>query len=121
MGLLDARESEEPKREEGARMMPPATVGPGFQNVAAVREIKVDRRRLFHRAAMTLAAGQLGVLGSMDARSSKAKPAEAAAIKPGTKKSFGLLKQINAGLLDVGYAEVGPANGPAVIPLHGWP
>jgi pimeloyl-ACP methyl ester carboxylesterase len=102
-------------------MMPPATVGPGFQNVAAVREIKVDRRRLFHRAAMTLAAGQLGVLGSMDARSSKAKPAEAAAIKPGTKKSFGSLKQINAGLLDVGYAEVGPANGPAVIPLHGWP
>jgi len=35
--------------------------------------------------------------------------------------SFGPLKQIDAGLLSVGYAEVGPANGPAVVLLHGWP
>ena len=35
--------------------------------------------------------------------------------------SFGSLKQINAGVLNVGYADVGPANGPAVILLHGWP
>jgi hypothetical protein len=31
------------------------------------------------------------------------------------------LKQIDAGLLNVGYAEVGLTNGPAVILLHGWP
>jgi pimeloyl-ACP methyl ester carboxylesterase len=36
-------------------------------------------------------------------------------------KSFGLLKQIEAGLLNVGYAESGPLNGPPVILLHGWP
>ncbi|MCC3158691.1 alpha/beta hydrolase [Hymenobacter sp. 15J16-1T3B] len=35
--------------------------------------------------------------------------------------SFGPLKQIDAGLLRIGYAEVGPAHGPAVILLHGWP
>src|ERR671920_1905559 len=35
--------------------------------------------------------------------------------------SFGALKQIDAGLLNVGYAEAGPADGRAVILLHGWP
>ncbi|MFF1877873.1 alpha/beta fold hydrolase [Leifsonia sp. NPDC058230] len=34
---------------------------------------------------------------------------------------FGTLKQVRAGLLDVGYAESGPAAGPAVLLLHGWP
>ncbi len=35
--------------------------------------------------------------------------------------SFGPVKQIDAGLLNVGYVEAGPANGTAVILLHGWP
>jgi pimeloyl-ACP methyl ester carboxylesterase len=43
------------------------------------------------------------------------------AIKAGTNNSFGPLKQIDAGVLNVGYAEAGPANGPAVLLLHGWP
>ncbi|MFF4622665.1 alpha/beta fold hydrolase [Nonomuraea jabiensis] len=35
--------------------------------------------------------------------------------------SFPTLKQVKAGLLDIGYAEAGPARGPVVICLHGWP
>jgi pimeloyl-ACP methyl ester carboxylesterase len=40
-------------------------------------------------------------------------------VKTGT--SFGPLKQIDAGLLNVGYVDAGPADGSAVILLHGWP
>jgi pimeloyl-ACP methyl ester carboxylesterase len=35
--------------------------------------------------------------------------------------SFGALKQVDAGALSVGYAEAGPADGPPVLLLHGWP
>jgi len=84
-------------------------------------EINYDRRRLLATATMTIAAAQLGMIGSADAQSSKASPRSVPAIKLGTNKSFGPLKQIDAGLLNVGYAEAGPANGAAVILLHGWP
>jgi len=80
--------------------------------------IDLQRRRFFGAAAVTIAAAQLGAIGSAAAQSSKSK---LPAIKPGTNKSFAPLKQIDAGLLNVGYAEAGPADGPPVILLHGWP
>src|SRR5437764_4610384 len=38
-----------------------------------------------------------------------------------TNTSFGSLKQIDAGLLNVGYVEAGKSDGPAAMLLHGWP
>lgn len=52
---------------------------------------------------------------------SQAKPPELPPITPGANTSFASLKQVNAGVLNVGYAEAGPTNGPAVMLLHGWP
>lgn len=34
---------------------------------------------------------------------------------------WGPLKHVHAGVLDVAYAEMGPADGPVVMLLHGWP
>ncbi len=84
-------------------------------------EIDLHRRRFFGTAAISIAAAQLILGDSAHAQPGKAKPAELPNIKPGTNTSFGPLKQVDAGVLNVGYAEAGPANGPAVILLHGWP
>jgi pimeloyl-ACP methyl ester carboxylesterase len=83
-------------------------------------EINHDRRRFFGTAAMALAAAQFAFSSAASAQSGDTK-LTLPAIKPGTNTSFGPLKQINAGLLNIGYAEAGPANGPVVILLHGWP
>ena len=84
-------------------------------------KIKYQRRHFLGTAAMTIATTQLGRFGSANAQSSKTKPAVLATMKSGTNTSFGSLKQIDAGVLNVGYAEAGPANGRPVILLHGWP
>jgi pimeloyl-ACP methyl ester carboxylesterase len=82
-------------------------------------EIDRHRRRFFGTAAMLIAAGQFGMSGFADAEPRKAM--QLPALKPGTNTSFASLKQIDAGALNIGYAEAGPANGSPVILLHGWP
>jgi pimeloyl-ACP methyl ester carboxylesterase len=92
-----------------------------MNSIRMSEEIDHQRRRFLGNAAMAIAATQFGVLNSANAQSAKTNSANVPAIKPGTNTSFASLKQIDAGLLSVGYAEAGPANGPAVILLHGWP
>src|SRR5580700_4707137 len=84
-------------------------------------EVNHNRRCFLRNATVAFAAAELATIGPVSAQSSKKSPAHVPAIKPGTNTSFGSLKQINAGLLNVGYAETGPATGPAVVLLHGWP
>jgi pimeloyl-ACP methyl ester carboxylesterase len=79
----------------------------------------LSRRRLLTMAGVS--AGALIARPPLFADSS-ANLARSAKAGSGTKNtSFSPLKQLNAGLLNVGYAEAGPANGPTVILLHGWP
>lgn len=71
-------------------------------------DLSFNRRRFLGTGLVAIAASELG--GSM-----------AQAQSAGPAVTFSSLKQINAGVLDIGYAEAGPANGIPVILLHGWP
>src|SRR5262245_38161895 len=83
------------------------------------KEINHGRRYFVGAAAVTAAAARFGIANAANAQSSTT--TVPAPIKPGTNTSFAGIKQIDAGVLNVGYAEAGSANGPAVILLHGWP
>jgi|SRR6267142_1898703 len=85
------------------------------------QETKYDRRRFLGSAAMSIAAAKFVAIDSGHGESGKTKAPSANIIKPPTSLSFGPLKQLDAGLLNVGYAEAGPADGPSVVLLHGWP
>ncbi len=80
-------------------------------------EIDHRRRRFVGTAAAALTAAQLGMMGPASAKTENA-PLPA---RRGAHASFGALKQVNAGLLNVSYAEEGPADGKPVLLLHGWP
>ncbi len=84
-------------------------------------EIDHRRRHLFCTAALSIAAAQVGLSRFAEAQPAKTKQAALPTVKPGTNTSFASLKQIDAGVLNVGYAEAGPIDGPAAILLHGWP
>jgi pimeloyl-ACP methyl ester carboxylesterase len=75
---------------------------------------KYDRRQFMGTAAMTVAATQLRVGRYADTASTRTE-------RPLSDSSFGPVKQIQAGLLNVGYVETGPTNGTPVVLLHGWP
>jgi pimeloyl-ACP methyl ester carboxylesterase len=71
-------------------------------------EIDADRRRFLGVAAVVLGSAPLRVATTVKAQ-------------PLSTNTLGELKQIDAGLLNIGYAELGPPRGRPVILLHGWP
>ena len=79
------------------------------------------RRRFMGASILALAVAQFSIPGAADARPGHATPTGSAAAVSVAHPSFGPLKHVSAGVLDVAYAEEGPANGPVVILLHGWP
>jgi pimeloyl-ACP methyl ester carboxylesterase len=97
----------------------------GEQQMAQIwkpEEINQQRRRFFGTAAVAVAAAQLGAIGSAAAQTGVEPPASDNQLAvAGSSASFAPIKQIDAGLLNVGYAEAGPASGPVVLLLHGWP
>ena len=84
-------------------------------------EIKLGRRNFLGTAALATAVADLCMLSFAKAESGENNQGILISAKSGTAASFGPLKQIDAGLLSVGYAEAGPADGPPVVLLHGWP
>jgi pimeloyl-ACP methyl ester carboxylesterase len=86
-----------------------------------------NRRRFLGSAALAVAVGPLGLLADTLTQFAMGGPAvtplKSPAIpeNPAIPGTFDPLKQINAGLLNVGYVDSGPADGPVVLLLHGWP
>ncbi|KMO42766.1 alpha/beta hydrolase [Methylobacterium variabile] len=81
--------------------------------------IGLVRRQLLERFGAALAAGT--VAGIVPAAAQTARPGAPPATEPGPDVSFGPLKRIRAGDLEVAYVEAGPADGRPVLLLHGWP
>ena len=84
-------------------------------------EIDTDRRRFLGAAVTTIAGAELSMIGSMGLKSTTVDRTAATSAQHLAKRSFGPLKQVDAGALNVGYVEAGPADGRVVVLLHGWP
>ena len=86
--------------------------------ITTPESIDQPRRRFFGAAALTVAAAQWGATSIAQAQTTGS-----AAVAPWRPRrtSFAPLKQVDAGLLSVAYAEAGPADGAPVVLLHGWP
>lgn len=86
--------------------------------------LKFKSLRCWGVVAKIMAGAELAMIGFANAQPSSIKKVNETQIKQETNNpynTFSNIKQINAGLLNVGYAEEGPANGTVVILLHGWP
>ncbi|WP_104665334.1 alpha/beta fold hydrolase [Ensifer adhaerens] len=84
-------------------------------------EVNHPRRRFIGAIALSLAVTQFASAGAAGAQAATGAAPRLPAVTPGTNKSFATLKQIDAGVLNVGYAELGASDAPVVILLHGWP
>jgi len=89
-----------------------------MNTIRTSQEVDQHRRRFLGAAAATIVSANFSMIGSADAQSGKATETVS---HTAPQTSFTSLNQIAAGLLNVGYAEDGPSDGPVVILLHGWP
>jgi pimeloyl-ACP methyl ester carboxylesterase len=80
-----------------------------------------SRRHFLSTAALGLASTQLPFSTAALAPLAASGPSPMTPVKPGALRSLGPIKQIDAGELNIGYVDDGPANGPVVVLLHGWP
>jgi pimeloyl-ACP methyl ester carboxylesterase len=81
----------------------------------------LDRRHFLGVVATTVAAVRFGTIGAAAAQPGEIGASDTPVTNSSANTTFQSIKQIDAGLLNVGYAEAGPTNGPAVVLLHGWP
>jgi pimeloyl-ACP methyl ester carboxylesterase len=86
-----------------------------------LKKIKNSRRDFLTNAAMLLAASEFANIGLAFSSFTDGNNKEIIKTSGNDSKTFGPIKQINAGLLNVGYAEFGSSNQSVVILLHGWP
>jgi pimeloyl-ACP methyl ester carboxylesterase len=84
-------------------------------------DIDLDRRHFLGAALATIALPEIVAKRSVSAHTRSGTPVSTTIGMARTSDSLGTLKQVVAGVLNVGYADVGPANGQAVLLLHGWP
>lgn len=84
-------------------------------------KINDERRYFIGTALMSVAARRLGLMNTTRSQKAEISNSDETAAATSVRSTFDSVKQVDAGVLNVGYAEAGPANGPAVILLHGWP
>jgi len=84
-------------------------------------EKKIDRRHFLSNSVKKFAAAELAMIGFTSTAYANNKPTEAIANTATVKGTFETIRQIDAGVLNVGYAETGPQTGFPAILLHGWP
>ncbi|HEY4130235.1 MAG TPA: alpha/beta hydrolase [Gemmatimonadaceae bacterium] len=80
-----------------------------------------DRRDFLSVLAAGFAGMNVGIRHLSSPEAAEAMSATTLATHSRARPPLGPVKQINAGLLNIGYVDVGPANGHVVILLHGWP
>ncbi|CAJ0687301.1 alpha/beta fold hydrolase [Ralstonia mannitolilytica] len=81
--------------------------------------VNLRRRRLLGTTIASIGVLDLGLAELVQAQ--PAPSSSASTLLSGQASPFGALQQIDAGVLNIGYADLGPKNGPVMILLHGWP
>src|SRR4030095_14437231 len=85
------------------------------------KELTYDRRNFLISSAKSFVLTELAMIGLANVPPEKIRSAGNLVSRYEPTRSFSEIRQINAGELNVGYADEGPVNGPVVILLHGWP